>query len=95
VTSSSIYPLPHDTPPLEADYRKYPAEHSRSAGRAGLLKIHCLLNDPAPVFYKLAPGAAGCESKMPFHRRNKEMLHGEHGGMFADRDDDRRGAHRY
>jgi hypothetical protein len=39
----------------EADYRKYPAEHLRSAGRAGFLKIDWLLNGP-PVFYKLATG---------------------------------------
>src|SRR5262245_37581469 len=48
--------------PLEADYRKYPAEHSRSAGRAGFPEIDCLLNDPAPV-YKLAPSGSECEPK--------------------------------
>src|ERR1043166_4716127 len=46
-----------DTP----DYIKYPAEHSRSAGRAGFLEIDCLLNDPAPVVYKLAPSGSECE----------------------------------
>ena len=53
MTSSSIYRLP-PTPPLEADYRKYLSEHSRSAGRAGFLKIDCLLNQPIPVVCKLA-----------------------------------------
>lgn len=31
---------------IEVDHRKHPAEHSRSAGRAGL-KINCLLNESA------------------------------------------------
>ena len=74
MTSSSIYRLPHDTRPLEADSRNYPAEHSRSAGRAGFLKIDCLQNDPA--------GELECESKIPSNG-TKEMLHRERGGMFA------------
>ena len=65
MTSSSIYPLPHDTPTSEADYRKYPAEHSRSAGRAGFLKIDCLLN-ARPVFCRLAPSESECEFKIVF-----------------------------
>jgi hypothetical protein len=44
----------HDTP----NYGKYPAEHSRSAGRA----------DPPRAFSKLAPSEAGCESKNAFRR---------------------------
>ena len=59
MTSSSIDPLPH-APDL---YRKYPAEHLRSAGRAAFLKIECLLNDPAAVFYKLAPSKSGASPK--------------------------------
>src|SRR5439155_27376999 len=59
------------TPPLEADYRKYPAEHSRSAGRAGVLKIDCLLNDPAPGAYKLAPSGSSCEPKIASLEWNK------------------------
>jgi hypothetical protein len=60
---------------LEADCRKYPAEHSRSAGRAGLLEIDCLLNDPAPVFYKLAP--SGSEYHCVSSNGTKEMSHRE------------------
>ena len=64
--------LAHDTP-TPADYRKYPAEHSRSAGRAaGVLKIDCLPNDPAPVFHKLAPSGSECETKIAFPRKEQK-----------------------
>jgi hypothetical protein len=50
-------------PHAEADYRKYPAEHSRSAGRAGFFKIDCLPNDPSRLA-KQASGESGYESKL-------------------------------
>jgi hypothetical protein len=56
-----------------ADFRKYPAEHSRSAGRAaGVLKIDCLPNDPAPVFHKLASSGSECETKIAFPQKEKK-----------------------
>src|SRR6516165_10385235 len=58
-------PFCRTTPPirLEADYRKISAEHSRSADRAGVLKIDCLPNDPAPGFFKLAPSGSGVRAQ--------------------------------
>jgi hypothetical protein len=49
-------------PHAEADYRKYPAEHSRSAGRAGFFKL-IAYRMTHPDLPKLASGESGCESK--------------------------------
>ena len=37
-------------------------------GPRRFLKIDCLLNEPTPVFYKLAPSESECESKIVFPR---------------------------
>jgi hypothetical protein len=65
VTSSSIYPLHHDTPTQEL-IAKYTAEHSRSAGRAGFLKIQSLTETLCPALYRLAPSESECEPKIVF-----------------------------
>jgi hypothetical protein len=44
-----------------------PAEHSRSAGRAGLLNL-------------MHQAGANCERKMRDPNETNEMLHGEHSG---------------
>src|SRR5205807_379612 len=48
-----------------------PAEHSRSAGRAGVLKIDCLPNDPAPICYNLASSGSEREPKIASLKWNK------------------------
>jgi hypothetical protein len=73
-----------------ADFRKYPAEHLRSAGRAaGVLKIDCLPNDPAPVFHKLASSGSECETKIAFPQKEQERCCTEStaGHVRADRSD--------
>ena len=45
----------------EADSKNIP-QSIRALRAAGLLKIDCLLNDPAPVFHKLAPCGSEHES---------------------------------
>jgi hypothetical protein len=84
MTLSSIYPLPQ-TPDLGRLIKeKYPAEHSRSPGRAGRLKIDCLLNDPAVVFCKLASSGSECESKIAFPRMEQKRCCTENtAAMFA------------
>ena len=71
------------TPTSEADYKKYPAEHSRSAGRAGFLKIDCLLNQPIRSFENLHRASRRASPNCVPSNGTKEMLHREHGGMFA------------
>jgi hypothetical protein len=62
---------------------KYPAEHSRSAGRAGFPKIHCLLNAcPGLLQACIERGGVRVQDCVPSNG-TKEMLHREHGGMFA------------
>jgi len=50
--------------------------------RRRVLKIDCLLNDPTPVVYKLAPSGSECEAQncAPSNETN-EMLQGEHGAV--------------
>jgi hypothetical protein len=66
-------PFCRTTPPirLEADYRKISAEHSRSADRAGVLRIDCLPNDPAPAFSNLHRAGRECEPKIASLEWNK------------------------
>ncbi len=49
-----------------------------------ILKIDCLLNDPAPVFCKLAPSGSECESKIAFPRMEQKRCCTENtAAMFA------------
>ena len=78
-------PFASGSPTSTLYYGKCPAEHSRSAGRAGILKIDCLPNDPTPpVFYKLAPCGSQCEPKVRSLEWNKrDVAPRTHSAMFA------------
>jgi hypothetical protein len=64
------------TPPIhvEANCGEVSAEHSRSADRAGILKIECLPNDPVGVVCKLAPSGAECEPEIASLEWNKSNV---------------------
>ena len=59
--------------------RKYPAQHSRSAGRAGFLKIDCLLNDPTPGFTSLHWARRSASPKLRSLSETIGVLHREYG----------------
>ena len=76
--------------PRKADYRNYPAEHSRFRDRAGFLKIDCLLNGPFRSFENLHRASWRASPNCVPSNGTKEMLHREHGGMSV-----RNGRHGY
>jgi hypothetical protein len=56
---------------MRAPFRNERPQNIALCGSAGFLKIDCLLNAPAPVFYKLAPGDRGANCSI---KGTKKML---------------------